>query len=61
MLARNHTDGNPKWFSEEISAIKGLVSHKVKLEGGKGVRRHLDQIRTGSFLTQVDTRDTNVK
>jgi len=55
VLAKNYTHGNPKWVSGEISAVKGPVSYEVKLEDGRVVHRHLDQIRTGIASTHVDT------
>jgi len=41
-----------KWFPREITAIKGLVSYEVKLEDGRVVHRHVEQIKCG---TPTDT------
>ena len=45
VMVRNYASG-PKWLPGIISSTHGGLHFGVQLEDGRGVRRHLDQIRS---------------
>ncbi|XP_019858297.1 PREDICTED: uncharacterized protein K02A2.6-like isoform X2 [Amphimedon queenslandica] len=58
VLVREYCRGGVKWSFGQITGICGPLSYWIKLEDGRQVRRHVEQLKKGSARDRVD-KDIN--